>query len=70
MKLGEQIKQFKCRVAQGFNQLGVTFFLVKAAISPQFSLTPVKLPTKRCPFCKVRPRMTEGWYFTCRLLPN
>ena len=38
MKLGEQIKQFKCRVAQGFNQLGVTFFLVKAAISPQFSL--------------------------------
>ena len=36
MKFGEQIKQLKCRMAQGFNQLGVTFFLVKAAISAQF----------------------------------
>ena len=35
----------------------------EASVTLLEATTPVKLPTKRCPFCKVRVRRHEGWYF-------
>ena len=36
----------------------------EASVTLLEATTPVKLPTKRCPTLVVRPRATEGWYFT------
>ena len=39
----------------------------EASVTLLEATTPVKLPTKRCPSCEVRPRANKGWYFTLRL---
>ena len=35
----------------------------EASVTLLEATTPVKLPTKRCPFFKVSPQTAEGWYF-------
>ena len=40
---------------------------LKASDTLSEATTPVKLPTKQCPLCRVRLLVSEGWYFTFRL---
>ena len=39
----------------------------EASVTLLEATTPVKLPTKRCPFVKVRTQLIKGWYFILRL---